>query len=84
MFEYSFPRNIDVAAVARLNRPPRGVKADGRALRSGNTSSSELMSFSSRVRRSYNFSTFIHYIDELLVLCCLRVGVCVEVNILCH
>jgi hypothetical protein len=52
MLEYSFPRTIEVAAVARLKRPPRGVRAEGRALRSGITSSSDLMSFSSRVRRS--------------------------------
>jgi hypothetical protein len=53
MLEYSFPRTIEVAAVAKLNRPPKGVRADGRALRSGMTSSREWMSFSSRVRRSY-------------------------------
>jgi hypothetical protein len=56
MLEYSFPRTIEVAAVAKLKKPPRGVRAEGRALRSGNTSSRELMSFSSRVRRSYTFS----------------------------
>ncbi len=57
MLEYSFPRTIEVAAVAKLKRPPRGVRAEGRALRSGITSSREWMSFSSRVRRSYRFIT---------------------------
>jgi hypothetical protein len=57
MLEYSFPRTIEVAAVAKLKRPPREVKAEGRALRSGITSSREWMSFSSSVRRSYTLST---------------------------
>ena len=57
MLEYSFPSTKEVAAVAKLKRPPRGVRAEGRALRSGKTSSREWMSFSSRVRRSYKLST---------------------------